>query len=175
MVKWVWQRGEYCLVYMCVRVCVFIWASLLHTHHSSVSVLTCLTGLFYCVCRDPRTHSRISAPHRNPLELHLVSSDTPTVHNPPIQNRKPCHLQWKAMKGAPARTGFKPCLTLIPWESELDSFSLYFSPTDLNQGVTDLPLSFILHHINVWPNSTQEWALQIHVRAWKDAVCFWRN
>ena len=72
-------------IYLCVCVCVcescfvFIRASLPHACHSSVSMRPCLTASSYCVCREPRTHSGISAPHRNPLESVLVSSDTQTI------------------------------------------------------------------------------------------------
>lgn len=156
---------------MCMCECLcFTWASLPYAFHSSLSVLPCLTGSFFCVWEKPGAHSRISAPHRNPFQSLLVSSDTPTIHIPCKQPYSVSSTLESHETELHPGLASHPASPSPPSRQSLTVSVCISAQQILTKEATDLHLSLIPYHIHVWPNMAQEWAAHIHVRAWKDSV-----
>lgn len=135
------------MVCTCVCVCVLVWASLLHACHSSVSVPPCLTGSFCCVCGEPRAHSGISAPQRNPLESLLVTSDTQAIHIPCTEPQAVSSTEESYETELHPGLVSHPASPLNPGSQSL-TVSVCISAKPIStKKVTDLFLSLIPHHI----------------------------
>lgn len=152
-------------MHVCECVCVLIWASLPYACHSRcLCFIACLVHfIVYAGNQGP------TAGYQHHVEIHWSRSWSALIPNPGSST-----VESHETKLHPGLASH-PASPSPPRSQSLTVSVCISAQQILTKEVTDLPHSLILYHIHVWPNMAQEWAIHIHVRVWKDAVCIWRN